>query len=415
MSNLPMAKARLHLNYNELVKSWQTMLYIIDDDVDFTSMIEQLPIVEEIGFKVFNLPSQFLTNVTLANDDIVMLDINMPEYDGVEVLRRLASEAHFANIVLMSGMDYSVLKSMELLAKELGFNVLANFTKPFKLKELANTIAKCVIDQQTQPLKLVEHGDSLSHNFSKAELLSGFENNEFVLFYQPQIDIKTKKLVSVEGLVRWCHPQYGVLPPNKFLSQIERFDLFKQLNDCIIQCFITSESHWQSLGINLQVSININASSVIDLTLPEKLVHLVNNAAIAPDKLCLEITESELMSDLITSLDTLTRLRVKGFRLSIDDFGTGFSSLVQLQRIPFTELKIDRAFVSTLLENKESMVIVEACIFLAKKLAISVVAEGVEDERTILLLEQLGCDIAQGYYISKPLSEAELIEWIQHQ
>ena len=197
-----------------------------------------------------------------------------------------------------------------------------------------------------------------------------------------------------------------------FLPQVNKLKLLDALTDHVIECAINAESSWSKYGIDINTSINVNASNVINLSLPEKLEALTNNAAITPSKICLEVTESELMTELIPSMDTLTRLRLKGFRLSIDDFGTGFSSLLQLYRIPFTELKIDRSFIKNLATNSESRIIVETCILLAHKLGMKVVAEGIEDRDTFTILHELGCDIGQGYYFSKPLPEHELHVWL---
>lgn len=359
---------------------------------------------------VFNEPIQFFTEVRVSADDVILLDINMPKLDGVEVLRKLAAANCKANIVLASGMDYSILQSLSLLAHELGFNVVDTLVKPFPLMKIVE-LSKLQIAKPTNSGVMYLNENHVV-NITEKEVLNGLKDEQFELFYQPQVDLRSNQIISVEGLIRWRHPRFGILSPDKFLPLLERFNLFSLLNNRIIECVLESEKLWNSLGIEIQASININASSVIDLTLPEKLELLVIKAALEPQKLCLEITESELMTDLINSLDTLTRLRVKGFRLSIDDFGTGFSSLVQLHRIPFTELKIDKSFVGNLRVNQESRVIVEACIFLAQKLNMIIVAEGVEDRETFELLKKLGCNIAQGFYISKPLPNKDLIEFV---
>jgi len=213
-------------------------------------------------------------------------------------------------------------------------------------------------------------------------------------------------------LARWKHPKYGIIYPNDFIPLIQKYQLLEVLTDKVIRLAIEQEKLFKSYGYNFIVSINISASNVTSLTLPETMEDLINNTGLQPSMICFEVTESELMGELISSMDTLTRMRIKGFKLSIDDFGTGYSSLLQLYRIPFNELKIDQSFIKNLMVSPESKIIVDTCITLAHKLGMSVVAEGIEDRETLAELTKMGCDVGQGYHLCRPIPISDLLYWI---
>ncbi|MFK5893488.1 MAG: EAL domain-containing protein, partial [Pseudomonadota bacterium] len=187
--------------------------------------------------------------------------------------------------------------------------------------------------------------------------------------------------------------------------------LMSELTHWVISNVVQQERQWQKNDLEICVSANISANDITSLTLPEQLVQLLSDNELDPTRLTLEVTESALMGELVTSLDILTRLRLKGTGLSIDDFGTGYSSLSQLHRVPFTELKIDQSFVFNITEDPEARAIVKTCIMLGHELNMLVVAEGVEDQETWDILTQLGCDIAQGYFIARPMPADKLLIW----
>ena len=218
-------------------------------------------------------------------------------------------------------------------------------------------------------------------------------------------------MVGVEALVRWQHPEQGIIYPEHFLPLVEQSSMMNVLTRWVLEKAVKQGQLCQGAGFSMDVSVNMSALDITGLMLPEQLAELLDDNKLDATHLTLEITESALMGKLVTSLDILTRLRLKGINLSIDDFGTGYSSLSQLHRIPFSELKIDRSFVSKMGEDNEARAIVKTCIMLGHELNMRVVAEGVETEQQLELLKQMGCDLAQGYFIAKPMSGSELMNW----
>ena len=392
-------------------------LYIVDDD---TLTCELLSIIAEPLFKsvtVFNDAGDFIEH-KVDDDDVVLLDLMMPGVDGIEVLRNLAEKNSTARIILISGYDQSVLHSAERLAFDYGLKLEGQFTKPISIDELTELLATVLSKICSENIKSINTTTSSSKptttvNFqpNKEDLLTAIKNNEFVLHYQPQINMKSSALSGVEALVRWQHPEHGLIFPDKFIQLSEDTGVIGVLTEEITNIVIIQIEHWRRQGSDIKVSVNISAQNITTLNLPEQLNELMNRHKIPPSMLVLEVTESALMGNLTLSLDILTRLRLKGVHLSIDDFGTGFSSLSQLHKIPFTELKIDQSFVADMDKNNDSFAIVETCIMLGHKLHMEVVAEGIEDKAIYDLLVGMGCDVAQGYYIAKPMPANKLIDW----
>lgn len=405
-----------------------TRLYIVDDDIQMCDLLVAYT-CDEFQVTAFQEAYDFLSTKIL-DDDIILLDLKMPDIDGVEVIRKLANINRKCSLLLMSGYDDGVLHSALQLAKEYGLNVISDFTKPIDFTKLMNTLFELKEKHSVQnPLKsfIVGKDNSTTHHTqsipntiteselyipSKEELAFAIKEHQLVLFYQPQLNFKDNRLIGVEALVRWQHPVYGLIFPDKFITLAEVYELMEQLTEEVIHLAIKQSKLWQLQGVEMKISVNISAQNITSLALPEQLTHLVNESKIDPSMLMLEITETELMTELTTSLDILTRLRLKGFQLSIDDFGTGYSSLSQLHRAPFTELKIDQSFTMTMLTNMESKAIVETCILLGHNLNMDVIAEGVENEEIWNLLKAMGCDNAQGYFIAKPLPIKKFNEWL---
>lgn len=238
-------------------------------------------------------------------------------------------------------------------------------------------------------------------------------NAELVLYYQPKLDLHTRQAHGAEALLRWNHPQYGMVSPGEFIPLAERTGSIQLLTAWVIEEVLRQLRLWNQRGLHLQVSLNISAEDLIDLELAERIGALLVANEVMAEQLVLEITESSLMQDQERALDVLQRLRRQGFWLSVDDFGTGYSSLAQLKRMPVQELKIDQAFIRELDAHSEDAVIVRSTIEMSHALGLRVVAEGIEHRATLELLAAWGCDIAQGYLIGKPLPAAAFEQWLQ--
>ena len=252
------------------------------------------------------------------------------------------------------------------------------------------------------------------HSLRRFTVLNDFrralEDEQFVLHYQPIVAINGTEVRGAEALVRWEHPEMGLVPPSDFIPIAEQSGLIGPLTHYVLERAVAECTRWRTGGRDLSVAVNLSVRDLLDLDLPGQVSGVLTAHALSPEALHLEITESMIMSDPDRALETLTCLCDLGVRISVDDFGTGYHSLSNLKRLPVSELKIDRSFISSLPHDESDLIIVGWSINLGHDLRLSVVAEGVEDEITLKRLANLGCDLAQGYYFGRPLPSEEFVE-----
>ncbi len=244
------------------------------------------------------------------------------------------------------------------------------------------------------------------------ELRQAIENDELVLYYQPKIDLHTRRISGVEALVRWQHSEHGFLPPDEFIPMAERTGLIKLLSIWVLKHALNQAEKWHKKNLKLNIAINLSPSTFLDSDLPDLIIGMLSLYDIPAEYIILEITESSMIKDPDLAMEILDRLTQKGLKISIDDFGTGYSSLAYLKKLPVSEIKIDKSFVSDMVKNDNDAVIVKSIIDLGHNLSLNVVAEGVEDQETVARLKSLGCDVLQGYYFSRPLSNKDFLNWL---
>jgi diguanylate cyclase (GGDEF)-like protein len=248
-----------------------------------------------------------------------------------------------------------------------------------------------------------------------ADLRRAIEEGGLTLHYQPKVELASAEVRGVEALVRWDHPQLGVISPAEFVPLAEGTALIHALTIFVLETALRQQRAWQETGHDLTMAVNLSARSLLDVGFPQQVSALLAKHGVAPSRLMLEITESTLMTDPARAQRILHELDALGVRISIDDFGTGYSSLARLKDLPVHELKIDRAFVTSMQSIHSDAVIVRSTIDLARNLGLAVVAEGVEDGGVLSELGELGCDTAQGYYLSHPLPASEFLAWLDEQ
>ena len=244
------------------------------------------------------------------------------------------------------------------------------------------------------------------------EMRSALERNEFELYYQPKIHLRSGLMTRAEVLLRWMHPKRGMVVPAVFIPIAERTGIIHAMTDWLFERAMAQARAWQDAGAPVHLAVNISAKSLLDQSLPTKVQALLDRWQVDPRFLKIEITESSIMADPAHALAIMSMLQSMGVRLSIDDFGTGFSSLTHLRQLPIDEIKIDKSFVGGMRTSEADAAIVRAVIDLAHHLGKQVCAEGVEDEATLVMLRESGCDLAQGYWISRPVSAPDLMQWL---
>ena len=259
-----------------------------------------------------------------------------------------------------------------------------------------------------------EDQHSVSRLALAGELRQAIEHKQLVVFYQPKINLKTGNVAAVEAVVRWDHPQRGLLLPDEFIPLAEHTGLIRPLTFLVLSEALHQIHLWQKIGLRVCVAINLSVRLLQDEHLAEKITHAMDQWSVSPELLEFEITESAIMANPLRAMDTLTQLDAMGVGLAIDDFGTGYSSLIYLKQLPVDEIKIDKSFVIDMLENNEDLIIVRSTVDLAHNMGRRVVAEGVESQAVLNKLLELGCDMAQGYHISRPVTAPVLTRWIKN-
>jgi EAL domain-containing protein (putative c-di-GMP-specific phosphodiesterase class I)/FixJ family two-component response regulator len=336
---------------------------------------------------------------------LIFCDLQMPEMDGVEFIRQLVQIDYIGGLVLVSGEDGRVLQTAERLSKAHQLMVLGSLNKPVSLEQLRQVLAR-------HPLR----GSAASHAVRKAyepdELRHAISNGQLVNYYQPKVDFSSGAVTGVETLVRWNHPGDGLVFPDQFITTAEEHGLIDELTRTVLTKALHQARIWRDAGLQLHVAVNVSMDNLSSLEFPDFVLRTATKAGVPPESLVLEVTESRLMTNPLASLDILTRLRLKRIGLSIDDFGTGHSSLVQLHDIPFDELKVDRSFVHGACHDPSLQAILEGSLGMAQQLGLNTVAEGVENLEDWEFLRAAGCDLAQGYFIAKPMPAADLAGWM---
>ncbi|MDF2094357.1 EAL domain-containing response regulator [Aquibaculum arenosum] len=385
-------------------------LLTIDDDPTICRTVDA--IARTAGFETRSTTDgdEFFRLICDWNPTHVVLDLVMPEFDGMDVLHRLADMRSTAQVILTSGHGPRVVEAARKVATEIGLSAPGVLPKPFTpagLRALLQTNGSAPPARKPKP-----KSKSTPVLINEDEIAAGIEAQQFTAHYQPKIDCVTGAIVGFEALARWEHPQVGLVMPDRFIAQAEYHGLIDGITRQI------SEEVVAWLGKvyrqrDFEISINLSAKSIDDQRVAEEISALCARHGIATTRVVLEVTETSAMGNPTAALELLTRFRIRGFQLSIDDFGIGYSSLAQLSRLPFSELKIDKSFVMTAHSSEESQKIVAALVGLARNLGLRTTAEGVEDAWTLDFLKELGCDHAQGYFIARPMPGPEVEAWVR--
>jgi EAL domain-containing protein (putative c-di-GMP-specific phosphodiesterase class I)/FixJ family two-component response regulator len=383
-------------------------ILLVDDD---THMLEvQLRMLRSVGYPFNSVATSGQEALLqLEHDprsaDVIVCDLGMPGMDGIEFLQTLNASSFRGSVILHSCQSARVMHSVQRLLGGSQLTILGALTKPAG-RDAFKALLECWQPRKETPAK------TMPYTVSSADLRAATPRRQWVLHYQPQVSLRTGELTGMEALLRWNHPDYGLLYPDQFIAQAENCGAIDAITDWVVRDALKQWAHWRSEGLNVPLSINLSMENLCSPNFCRTISELARTTGIAPQSLTLEITETRIGSAPGIPLENLIRLRLERFNLSIDDFGTGHSSLAQLRDVPFNELKIDRGFVRGARDNQIIRPILEGSLGIAKRMGMTAVAEGVESKEDWQLLQELDCDFAQGYFIGRPMSVAQVLEWL---
>lgn len=338
--------------------------------------------------------------------DITFIDLKLPDMDGMELIRSLANSQEDVSMVLVSALDSSLMYSVAAMARAYGVDLLGTIEKPAAPEELQALINlyRPPVERSLRPPAPPAIGP--------ADLQQALERAEFEPLFQPKVALQNGQVQGVEAFARWRHPVHGWISPALFVPALEALGQVDQLTWIILEKSVAALTAWRALGHDIPVSINMSSSTLAAPGFAERVASYLQQNKIDAAALIFEVTESDTVLNLPIFLENLTRLRMAGCGLSVDDFGTGHAKMQDLLRIPFSELKVDRSFVAGASLNHALEMVLQSSLDLCRKLKRLSVAVGVESKQDWDFLRDLGCDYAQGYYIAKPMDAAAIPAWL---
>ena len=350
---------------------------------------------------------QALDQLQQAPADLVLIDLEMPVMDGIELISEISQRNLASAVIIMSAKDTKLISSVGVMAEAGGLHVLGCYQKPITEHVLLEAVSK--YRAQAAPTRQVVNN---SLPISGQDICQGMVDQQFSLHYQPKLTTRGIILKGAEALARWNHPEIGFISPVSFIEAAEQFNQITPLTMYLFHQALQQKAYWKQRGLSFNLAFNLSPMVLLEDNLIDLIEEALKQHSIAPDELTLEVTENVMLGNVAKCLQTLTRLRLKGFGIALDDYGTGFANAEQLMRLPATELKIDRSLVNEVSRKPQQEKILASTVKLANDLSLDIVAEGVEQLEDFITLTQYDVPQVQGYYFSRPLAADTFTNWI---
>ncbi len=379
-------------------------VFVIDDDADFCRLMARL--IEGLGHQAIATDKiKTVDFAQLTASDVLFLDLMMPGTDGIQVLESLARNKVQCSIVPMSGTHQEVLTTAETIARRSGLRVIGVLNKPFRAHEVRRLLEHVWKEPESSGAKPV------ASKINVEDLLAGLDRREFDAFYQPIIELSSNQPVGYEALARWRSEKFSLVPTDRFITMAARTGVLPRLTRQIISRVLAYAVKLKERGLVWHMSINIGVEDLVDTELPERLAALLANHDLPAGSLTIELTERSATLDEVAMYSILARMHLKGIALAIDDYGIAYSGLDRVSNIPFSYLKIDKQFISSMMTNRNARMVVESSVAMAKQMNMRAVAEGIETEDQCALLKKIGCELGQGHFLAAPMDFETLVGW----
>jgi len=379
---------------------------VVDND-EFSAELAEV-LLHDIGVGQVVLASDGYAALELLDSglapDVLFLDLDMEGMDGVEVLRFLASRRYEGALALMTGSGHQLVASVQRMALASHLRIVGTVQKPLHRDKFAAVLDEVVRGGQRR-------SGHESAPLQPDEIRAGLERGAIELYVQPKVTVRTREVRGGEVLLRWRGEDGSLVSPLAVIPVAEECGLIATITKTVYAMTVQEMSSWRALGWNPLISVNVSAVDLLDLEFPRWLAETADTAGVESRSIVLEVTESQIVEHLSSTLDVVSRLYLNGFRFSIDDFGTGYSNFEQLKQLPLSELKIDRSLVVGATQDSAGRAILASSIQLGHALNVRVVAEGVETLEDWALLDALGCDVIQGYFVARPMPISTFFSW----
>ncbi|HEY9024875.1 MAG TPA: EAL domain-containing response regulator [Burkholderiaceae bacterium] len=351
-----------------------------------------------------------LLEMLVLPPELMIVDLEMPVMDGLELIERLGQQKRAIPLVLASSRELALIQTVEAVARNAAIPVLGALRKPVDLAALRGAVDEI---QRTRDVQARTDAEDAGEPVTAEALERAIALGEIDVHYQPKVDMATGLVRGVEALARWHRAGGAPVRPDRFVALAEREGLILALTRGVMGRALAQAAHWNAHGLRLSMAINLSPALLDSGALVQEILDLLARHSLAAERVVFEVTEGCVVDCLGPALAVLARLRLKGLGLSIDDYGTGFSSLSQLARIPFTELKIDRSFVRDAWRRDNLRVILQSALDLARQLGLVTVAEGIETLEDWRLVQACGCNVGQGWLIARPMAARDFLPWLK--
>jgi EAL domain-containing protein (putative c-di-GMP-specific phosphodiesterase class I)/FixJ family two-component response regulator len=392
------------------MQSYNSVLIVDDDPVQIAVLTAYFS-----GLKVKSIQGAEDSTVALdilaensADFDLLVSDIQMPNIDGIEFMRHLKEFGYSGKLAIISGVGDKLMDHAARLAKLHKLQLIGQINKPLNKKALDAVF----LSQRPETASVPK---AAKIRYTNADFAYALNNGEFHPYYQPKIDVQNGQIIGAEALVRWIKPDYGIIVPDLFIPFAEKNGFMEELTFLVFEQVLSDLPLFLSKRPDLKFAFNLPPTMIDKVALPAQLMTRMNAASITSKSISFEITENSILNLEPATLEVLSRLRIYDFDIAVDDFGTGSSNINILKDFPYSELKLDKSYISNIASDNFSKEVVIAAIKLARQQEMSIVAEGVEDHQTWDIIREMGIEYAQGYYFAKPMDAAHLCEYITNQ